>query len=1096
MAHLTADHLQHLYKTFGDLKVLDDIIRHRAADDPPSHILGYPRTDDSVDDYEHFTGKQLDAFIDGACKRYMSLGLKSNTREVVALLAPSNVDFIVSWFALSRLGYTVLCLSLRIAPVAITNLLRQTDCHHIVHGPSPQILSSIKTVSAEWPLNTFPIPTRSIYSSFGADQPKFYRKFNREEETFNTALIMHSSGSTGLPKPVRLSHKAVLTHAVQGAGVNNFGALPLYHMYGVSTTLQAMYQAKTANLFNTALPLTADGLIAAIEAVRPEAVHAVPYALGLLAEKEKGVEYLRRCKFVTAAGARTPDELGDRLVEEGVELAVVFGTTEAGLLGDTMRRKKGDTSWNYIRIYAYHRQFIYMDPLGDNQFEAIYLKGHPGLSTSNSDYPAPGSWRSKDVFTPHPTLPDVWKYVTRLDDRVTLVNGEKVLPLPIEGRLREDPLIREAVVFGVDKPIPGLLVFRVSDDLSDEEYINAIWPSVADANTRAEAFSQITRDMVVLVESSVEYPRTDKGSIIRAQVYKNFADKIEEAYDRLDGDKEGSLSLDLPQIEEFILTTLQETIGVSLASVDTDFFTAGIDSLKAIQMRRILQKTLNLNGQSLTPNVVYEKRNTRGLAKHLYSLSKGAEVAGEEENTTNLMKEFVEKYSSFSETVLLTGATGSLGAHTLHQLSQAHHIKHIYCLVRPSSSEQNPMSRITKALTEKGLSLPAASLSKITALSSDLSKPEFGLSPTVFEQVKNTVTWIIHSAWSVNFNLPLASFEPDIQGLYNLLRLSLSVHRAEPAKLFFCSSVSTAFATLPPAGSISKEVVIPNEPVDVHQAAGMGYAQSKWVGEQMCLRASQEAGARAYVLRIGQIVGDKTKGIWNDVEAVPTLIRTGLVMGCLPDLEFKGEISWLPVDTLATTILQLSQTLSSAPRPTSSSSVFYNLVNPQTFTWSALIHTLREQCGWKFSVVPVAEWFSRLQEETDSVANPAVKLVDFYREEYGTEDTTLVSFDMSSAQRDASALRGGNAPRIIEDGFVTKFVDAWVGKWGVASAAVTNKKSEGEGGAAVAKGLKQVNGAVNGTGTSTATRKGHATNSELVNGVTTGFATRQGVAVR
>lgn len=68
--------MQHLYDKFGDLKVLDDIIRHRAKDEPPVPILGYPRFDDSVDDYELFTGKQLDHFIDGAVEKLRSSGLE------------------------------------------------------------------------------------------------------------------------------------------------------------------------------------------------------------------------------------------------------------------------------------------------------------------------------------------------------------------------------------------------------------------------------------------------------------------------------------------------------------------------------------------------------------------------------------------------------------------------------------------------------------------------------------------------------------------------------------------------------------------------------------------------------------------------------------------------------------------------------------------------------------------------------------------------------------------------------------------------------------------------------------------------------------
>ena len=74
MSHLSQEHVQHLYTTFGELKVLDDIVRHRASDEPPQPILGYPRSEQSVDDYELFTGKQLDQFVDAAVKYFISNG--------------------------------------------------------------------------------------------------------------------------------------------------------------------------------------------------------------------------------------------------------------------------------------------------------------------------------------------------------------------------------------------------------------------------------------------------------------------------------------------------------------------------------------------------------------------------------------------------------------------------------------------------------------------------------------------------------------------------------------------------------------------------------------------------------------------------------------------------------------------------------------------------------------------------------------------------------------------------------------------------------------------------------------------------------------
>jgi acyl-CoA synthetase (AMP-forming)/AMP-acid ligase II len=534
------------------------------------------------------------------------------------------VDFVVSLFALSRLGYTVLCLSLRLAPVAIINLLNQAKCNTIVHGRSQQIESMIREVSQEVPLRTLHTPGRENYEVQKDREPRFKRVYNRDEETNRIALVMHSSGSTGLPKPVFLSHKNVLCHPVQGSGVDNFGALPLYHMYGISTMLQAMYMRRVAYMFNQALPMTADNLIAAIQAARPQAIHTVPYALGLLAEKPRGVECLKACKFVTAASARTPDELGDRLVRAGVELGVVYGTTECGLAGDTMRRVAGDDSWDYIRLYPNVRKFIDMRLIGNGQYECVYLAGHPGLSTASLEDGSDGSWRSKDIFVPHATIPDAWKYVTRVDDRITLVNGEKVLPLPIEGCIRESELVREAVVVGIDRPIPGLLVFKshLAEQIPNDEYIDAIWPKIKDANAAAESFSQITKDMIYVLPADVEYPRTDKNSIIRAQVYRTFAQQIEELYTRMETQK-GSLKLSLAAIEQFLKQVFEDIIGSEIPSTETDFFSVGVDSLRAIQMRRVIQKTLDLGGRELGPNVVYEHQNPKKLAQYLHSLCNG-----------------------------------------------------------------------------------------------------------------------------------------------------------------------------------------------------------------------------------------------------------------------------------------------------------------------------------------------------------------------------------------------------------------------------------------------------------------------------------------
>ncbi len=59
-------------------------------------------------------------------------------------------------------------------------------------------------------------------------------------------------------------------------------------------------------------------------------------------------------------------------------------------------------------------------------------------------------------------------------------------------------------------------------------------------------------------------------------------------------------------------------------------------------------------------------------------------------------------------------------------------------------------------------------------------------------------------------------------------------------------------------------------------------------GEHIVARA-METGARANVLRIGQVVGDTKWGLWNEAEFLPMVIRSSLVLGVLPLLEEVGH---------------------------------------------------------------------------------------------------------------------------------------------------------------------------------------------------------------
>lgn len=309
------------------------------------------------------------------------------------------------------------------------------------------------------------------------------------------------------------------------------------------------------------------------------------------------------------------------------------------------------------------------------------------------------------------------------------------------------------------------------------------------------------------------------------------------------------------------------------------------------------------------------------------------------------------------------------------------------------------MERVLQSLKERGITLEPSSEEKIVALSADLGQVDLGLSKEMMEQFKSEVSLIFHMAWPVNFSIHLQSFEPHLAGLRTLLKLSLDVYRSEPASLFFASSISTAENTPSPA-------LIPDAPInDFSQALDMGYAQSKLVGEHMVLNAARR-GARSYVLRIGQIVGDLQSGLWNDNEYVPSMIRSALSMKALPAL--NESCSWIPVDTLATAIVEVGRTVQSAPKPCSFDStnppVIYNMCNPHRFTWDQLLEEVRK-AGVEFETVPYGDWMQLLRDSAsngEEEQNPAVKLLDHFELRYS------MSMDKSTSDSASSGTNGVN----------------------------------------------------------------------------------------
>src|SRR6266446_2212424 len=135
-------------------RTLDELLRQRAKGAPDVPIAAFPTTAEP-DSYRAHTAVELDAYASRAAHFYQGVfgnRTRSSAERVVALLAPSDLDYLVALFALGRLGFTPLLLSTKLSPEAIRSLLEKTNCNDLVYSAEGQ--AKVESVAALRPLKT------------------------------------------------------------------------------------------------------------------------------------------------------------------------------------------------------------------------------------------------------------------------------------------------------------------------------------------------------------------------------------------------------------------------------------------------------------------------------------------------------------------------------------------------------------------------------------------------------------------------------------------------------------------------------------------------------------------------------------------------------------------------------------------------------------------------------------------------------------------------------------------------------------------------------------------------------------------------------
>jgi amino acid adenylation domain-containing protein/thioester reductase-like protein len=764
------------------------------------------------------------------------------------------------------------------------------------------------------------------------------------------AYVIYTSGSTGRPKGVAVPHRGV---------VNRLSWMEAVHGMGPrETVLQKTPYSFDVSVWELFWPLAAGArLVIArpdghrdpaylLEVVRRERITTVHFVPSLLAAflahldaEGGGVPELRR---VVSSGEALPPELAARFGERlpDVELHNLYGPTEASVDVTFWRcPTDGPAARVSIGRPVPNARIYLLDPggepvpvgvpgelyIGGVQVARGYL-GRAGLTAERfvpdpfGGEPGARLYRTGDRAR---WLADgTIEYLGRIDFQVK-VRGFRIELGEIEARLRDHPGVREAVVLArEDTPGEKRLVAYVAGEAVEAETLRAHLGERLPAYMVPAAFVALDR-----------LPLTPNGKLDRKALPAPEWGAPAERY----------VAPRTP-LEEALCGAWAEVLGVERVGMNDDFFELGGHSMLAPKLVFRLRDVL---GIEVPLGILFRAPTVAELAHEVGAVLAGrpaeARVRRELdlEADSRLDAEICPPVSRRrtpvpAARVLLTGATGFLGAHLLRELLRTG--AQVLCAVR-APDDDAARARLRAHLTELALWDEAAA-GAIVPVTADLSRPLLGLSPDAFADLADRVEAIYHCGAAVNHTYSYPALRAaNVEGTREVLRLAAL---AEGVPVHFISTASVAGGG--GAGPRYEDALL------YRKSVNNGYAQSKWVAERL-VRAAGARGLPVSIHRPGWVTGATDSGISNARDFIWHFVKGCVQLGAVPDAPGM-YIDMVPADFVSRAIVHLSSREDCLDRG-------FHLTNPHLVAWGEMAAWLRG-CGYRLATLPYDAWVAEV----------------------------------------------------------------------------------------------------------------------------------------
>lgn len=426
-----------------------------------------------VEPAREWTYNELLQSVNRAVDTFWKLGIRKGDKVAIALR--NSAEFTITGMAAAKMGAAMVPINFMVSkPEEIAFILADSQCKGVI--TQREFLRSYVKTLALLPEKLFLLSTDG---SPNGEAEEFWKVINaadycpeaHQQQTSpdDVTCLLYTSGTTGNPKGVKLSHYNMISNAISAQAL--FAVtdddvflclLPMFHTFSwlATTILPLMMGCKIVIISNLTPPKPWLHLMGR-EGVTIMA--GVPQLFSVLTKEARGVKGLylqywsfRRARIVISGAAPLPRETADGFLEAiGVPLLEGYGLTETSpviSVGTPEENKPGSVgkAMPGIRVTIIDESGNHL-PLG--QEGEICVKG-PNVTAGYHNNPQ----ATADLFTPDGWMrtgdvgivdEDGFLFIRdRLKDMI-IIKGLKVFSAQVEAVLQHHPAIAEVAVIGV-----------------------------------------------------------------------------------------------------------------------------------------------------------------------------------------------------------------------------------------------------------------------------------------------------------------------------------------------------------------------------------------------------------------------------------------------------------------------------------------------------------------------------------------------------------------------------------------------------------------------------------------------------------------------